>query len=111
MLFLELEVIISFFRILNTNFFNLEIIGCVLFGWLSDRLGRKKTYFAAALTLLVGGILNTIAPTWFFVALSRVIVGSGGIGMNNVGFVYANELFPTKQRTLFGIIHELSWGL
>ncbi len=32
-------------------------------------------------------------------------------GVNITGFIMATELFPPKQRTVFGVAHEFLWAL
>lgn len=53
------------------------MIGCLLGGVLSNWLGRKTTSFIAGALTLLGSILSAVSPTFWFLNLTRVVVGMG----------------------------------
>src|SRR5579875_1889683 len=79
-----------------------EVIGALLFGRLSDRLGRKNLFMVTLGVYLVGSGLTALTPPgghWFiFLYATRVIAGMG------IGGEYAainsaiDEMIPAKYR-------------
>jgi MFS family permease len=73
-------------------------VGALLFGWLTDRFGRKKLFIITLAVYLAGTALTAISfdPVWFFAC--RFITGLG------IGGEYAainsaiDELIPSKHR-------------
>lgn len=51
------------------------LVGVYAFGWLSDRFGRRSTYFTCLATLLVGSVLTSVSRDFRTWAASRAIVG------------------------------------
>jgi MFS family permease len=79
-----------------------QVAGALVFGWLSDRLGRRKLFFLTLLIYLGGTLVAGLTPPgeqwiWFFF-LFRFIAGSG------IGGEYAainsaiDELIPSHYR-------------
>jgi len=88
------------------------VVGCMAgfltAGFLSDRYGRKKALLATALLLSVGGICCTLAPSFIFLILGRVI---GGIAIGwglVIAPVYISEIAPTERRGSMGMINQLA---
>ena len=79
-----------------------EVIGALLFGRLSDRLGRRNLFMVTLGVYLVGSGLTAATPAgghWFlFLYLTRIIAGAG------IGGEYAainsaiDEMIPAKYR-------------
>ncbi|CAH1774398.1 unnamed protein product [Owenia fusiformis] len=87
------------------------MVGAVLFGFLSDKYGRKKVLFGCvAAQAVVGGLLSLSVNIYMFICL-RFIIGMLEQGVNITGFIMAMELFPPKERVPFGIIHEVFWAI
>lgn len=55
-------------------------IGSGLFGALSDRIGRKKPLFMATALAAAATFVSVAAPSYWFVAAMRLIVGMGAAG-------------------------------
>ena len=77
-----------------------QVAGALVFGWLSDRLGRKKLFFITLLIYLGGSLVAGLTPAgamWFFLVF-RFIAGAG------IGGEYAainsaiDELIPSHYR-------------
>src|SRR5580698_4299771 len=79
-----------------------EVIGALVFGRLSDKLGRKNLFMITLAVYLVGGGLTALTPPggyWFlFLYATRVLAGAG------IGGEYAainsaiDEMIPAKYR-------------
>lgn len=50
-------------------------IGVYFFGFLNDKIGRKKSYFTCLSVLITGSLLTSLAPDFIWWASSRAIVG------------------------------------
>ena len=74
------------------------VLGAILFGWLTDRLGRKKLFFITLSVYLVATAATAASWDLFSFALFRFITGAG------IGGEYAainstiQELIPARVR-------------
>ena len=93
-----------------------ELVGYSLYGWLSDRVGRRPAFTLFALTMAVGLVPLTF---WFGALVARpallftfaFLVGIGTGTWSNFGPMLA-ELFPTELRTTsMSAILNLSRGM
>ncbi|CAD5112779.1 DgyrCDS1990 [Dimorphilus gyrociliatus] len=87
------------------------MIGAVAFGFLSDKFGRKKSFIFALVTQGIVGSLTALSPNFYVFTFLRFFVGMLEQGVNITGFIMATELFPPKQRTIFGVAHEFFWAV
>jgi MFS family permease len=55
--------------------FSVGLIGGILFGFLTDKLGRKPTFFVANILMTAGGLLAAAAPGYTSFLAARVITG------------------------------------
>ncbi len=87
------------------------VIGAVLFGWLTDRFGRRLVFYTTLVIYLTGVLLT--AASWSFVSFAafRAITGLG------IGGEYAainsaiDELIPARQRGRIDLIVNGSFWL
>ncbi|MBV9249000.1 MAG: MFS transporter, partial [Acetobacteraceae bacterium] len=93
----------------KTMVLNGILVGCLVecfslpvFGWLSDRIGRKPVYvggalFQSVLAFLFFPMMNTTDPAmiWFAVALG---LGLGHGSMYGAQGAFFSELFPARVR-------------
>ena len=86
------------------------IPGAILFGWLGDRLGRRKIFMTTILTLSLATGVMALTPErgWLFMALMRFVVGLGVDGLGAVDLPLLQEFVPASKR---GLISGLSIGL
>src|SRR4051812_33319242 len=73
-------------------------LGGVVFGLLSDRIGRVRTM---VLTILVYSLftgLSALAQAWWQIAVCRFLVALGTGGEWAVASAYVAEVFPTRAR-------------
>ncbi|HWD57936.1 MAG TPA: MFS transporter [Stellaceae bacterium] len=74
------------------------VLGSLVFGWLTDRFGRKMFFFVTLATYLAGVLLTAFAWDFWSFALFRIITGAG------IGGEYAainsaiDELIPARVR-------------
>jgi len=81
-------------------------IGAAGQGWFSDRWGRKTVYQFNLLVFGVFTILGALAPTVFWLMVSRFIAGLGLGGEQPLAFAYAGEYSPKAIRgRILAIVH------
>lgn len=84
--------------------------GASIAGILADHLGRKKTLVVASTLLLLGGGCAVLAPSYFFLLMSRFVCGfSMGI-FSIVSPVYLAEISPQHARGSFVSSYQLAIG-
>ena len=88
-----------------------EVVGALVFGRLSDKLGRRKLFILTLLIYLVGSGIAGLSPAIWFLFVFRFVAGLG------IGGEYAainsaiDELIPSKYRGHVDIaINGTYWG-
>jgi len=76
--------------------------GGVLFGFLSDRFGRKAILQATILVFSAGTFASGLAPNFFWLMVARVVTGLGVGGEWGTGQTYVAETFPANVRARYG---------
>jgi MFS family permease len=77
-------------------------LGFQFFGWLSDRIGRRRSMMAAfaAVAVAVGAYIVVRSPVFLF--WWGIVVGFGLCGSGGVLGAYYAELFPERVRAYAG---------
>ncbi len=83
---------------LATSAIVFAIIGQLIFGTISDLLGRKKIYGLEAAILGAGAILSAISPNVYWLIFSRALLGLGIGGDYPISSVIASEYGNAKDR-------------
>ena len=87
------------------------VVGALLFGWITDRLGRRRIFFITLAVYVVGVLLSACAWDFASFALFRAITGLG------IGGEYAainstiDELIPARYRGRVDLIVNGSFWL
>jgi putative MFS transporter len=78
--------------------------GGYLFGWLADKVGRRKVFTITVLTfsLATGAMALTPHGAWIYLAVMRLIVGFGVAGMVSVALPLLQEFMPASKRGFIG---------
>jgi len=77
-------------------------VGGVIFGFLSDRYGRKRVLQWTILTYSIGTFLSGFSYNIELLLLFRIITGLGVGGEWGTGQTYIGETFPAKVRGRYG---------
>jgi len=84
-------------------------LGGILFGVLSDRIGRKRTLSLTILAYSLFTCLSAFAQTWWHLAAFRFLVALGVGGEWAVASALVAEVFPARARAhAGGIFHATS---
>jgi len=74
------------------------VAGALFFGWLTDRLGRKKLFTITVLVYLVATVATGFAWNFWSFALFRFITGAGIGGEYAAVNATIQELIPARRR-------------
>jgi MFS family permease len=86
-------------------------IGGVLFGFLADRIGRKRALMASILTYSVCSFASGLATSIATLAAARFVLGLGMGGEWNTGATLVAETWPKEVRAKAISIVQSSWAL
>ena len=86
-------------------------IGGVLFGFLADRIGRKRALMASILTYSVCSFASGLSTSIAMLAAARFVLGLGMGGEWNTGATLVAESWPTEFRAKAISIVQSSWAL
>ncbi|MGA9866215.1 MAG: MFS transporter [Acetobacteraceae bacterium] len=74
------------------------VLGALLFGWLTDRLGRKKLFSVTVVVYLVATVASGLSWSFWSFALFRFITGMGIGGEYAAVNATIQELIPARRR-------------
>lgn len=86
------------------------LFGCWFGGWLSDTIGRKKTFQISVFIFSVFSVCNGLAPNREIFLVTRTMTGFGVLSMVVVSMVYMVEILPAYSRGKWQAI-SLATGL
>ena len=81
------------------------IPGAFFWGWMADRIGRRKVFVATVLNFSLATGLMAASPDqygWLFLAFCRLLVGIGVAGMVTVDLPLVQEFVPSSKRGFVG---------
>ena len=80
------------------------ILGAMVWGWLADRIGRRKVFIGTVLnfSLATGLLYFTPDNGWVFLTVLRFFVGFGVGGLYCVDLPLVQEFMPTSKRGFIG---------
>ena len=86
-------------------------IGGVLFGFIADRIGRKRALMLSILTYSLCSFASGLATSIFVLACFRFILGLGMGGEWNTGATLVAETWPTELRARAISAVQSSWAI
>jgi putative MFS transporter len=80
------------------------IIGAYAWGWLADRIGRRKVFIGTVLNFSIATGLLYFTPDngWIYLTIMRFFVGLGVGGLYCVDLPLVQEFMPTSKRGWVG---------
>jgi len=87
------------------------LIGAMLFGKLSDRVGRRPVFTTTLLIYSVATALSAFSRTWTDLAILRLIAGLGLGGELPVVAAYVSESSAPEERGRNVVLLESFWSL
>ncbi len=86
-------------------------IGGVAFGFIADRVGRKRALMLSILTYSVCSFASGLSTSVLMLAIFRFILGLGMGGEWNTGATLVAETWPTELRAKAISIVQSSWAI
>ncbi|XP_066300934.1 organic cation transporter protein-like [Branchiostoma lanceolatum] len=86
------------------------LCGAVVFGDLSDRYGRKWTFFLALSLQVLFGVANAFTHSYATFVFLRFLVGACAYPVFMIAFVIGQEIVGPSKRALAGSVIELAFG-
>ncbi|XP_014669441.1 PREDICTED: organic cation transporter protein-like [Priapulus caudatus] len=91
------------------------LIGCIVFGEISDKKGRKKTFLFTILMQATVSTASAFSPNYPVYAVLRFLTGAAAAGSCNSGFVYLMENIGGAYRNRcsngVSIFYSMGWLL
>uniref|UniRef100_A0A8C4DWY2 Solute carrier family 22 member 6 n=1 Tax=Dicentrarchus labrax TaxID=13489 RepID=A0A8C4DWY2_DICLA len=98
-------------RATATIFFIGVMVGAAVFGYLSDRFGRKRTLLASYMITTFFGFASAFSYNFAMFAVMRFFTGFGISGISIITVVLCIEWVDIKHRTAVGILMSLDWSI
>ncbi|XP_070684027.1 solute carrier family 22 member 7-like [Pempheris klunzingeri] len=92
-----------------TIFFIGVMLGAPLFGFLSDRFGRRPLLLVSYLSSMVFAVLSAFSTSYVMFAIFRFFTGMSLAGISIISIVLNVEWFSIERRTFSGVIISLDW--
>ena len=75
-------------------------LGSLFYGWLADKIGRRKVMIITILNFSIATGLMALTPEhgWVFLVICRVLVGFGVTGLYTVDIAVVQEFVPAYRR-------------
>ncbi|XP_037732275.1 organic cation transporter protein [Drosophila subpulchrella] len=87
------------------------LLGSFIFGQMSDKLGRKPTFFTSLVLQMIFGVLAAVSPEYFSYTISRMIVGATTSGVFLVAYVIALEMVGSSYRLFAGVAMQMFFSV
>lgn len=93
-------------------FVSCALLGCIggvaFSGWLSDKIGRRKVLFIAAILFLSSAVGFAFAETYSGLIFFRILAGMGVGVASNISPLYISEIAPAKRRGRLVTFYQLA---
>jgi MFS family permease len=87
------------------------VVGALVFGYLTDRLGRKKLFMVTLAVYLVFTVASALAWNFWSFAIFRILAGSGIGGEYSAINSAIDELIPARVRGRVDLAINGSWWI
>ena len=77
------------------------LIGSYVFGYLSDKLGRKVSFFISVVMMAIFGILSGLVTNYWAFIILRSVVGATTSGVFLVAYVLAMEMVGPRYMAVY----------
>ncbi len=80
------------------------MFGAVFYGWLADKIGRRKVFLMTVINFSIATGILTFTPdnAWIFLSVFRFLIGFGVGGLYCVDLPLVQEFVPASKRGVVG---------
>jgi MFS family permease len=78
------------------------VLGCVLGGWLADKVGRRMVFLGTMIAFIVLALAQSFAPNLWWLAGIRLLLGIPLGSDISTGYAYIMESMPKAKREAMG---------
>jgi putative MFS transporter len=80
------------------------MFGAVFYGWLADKIGRRKVFIMTVINFSIATGILTFTPdkAWVFLSVFRFLIGFGVGGLYCVDLPLVQEFVPASKRGMVG---------
>lgn len=86
-------------------------VGCIVWGWASDKFGRRPTMLVAIVIQILATIITAFSVNYIMFIFFRFLVAFSVSGVFECGFVLVCEICGPKFRAPFGILTQFPFGI
>ncbi|KFW72292.1 Solute carrier family 22 member 7, partial [Pygoscelis adeliae] len=94
-----------------TFFFIGVTLGAVVFGYLSDRFGRKAMLLLSLVCSVIFGMLSAASVSYSMLAIMRTLTGVALSGVSLIVLPLGMEWVDIQHRTFSGILTSIFWSI
>ena len=84
------------------------MVGSTVFGYLADRIGRRKSLFIGILMAGSSFLIQAFVANFWAYAVMQIITGFASKGIFMIAFVISMEITGSKYATDLGILIEVN---
>ena len=84
------------------------MVGSTVFGYLADRIGRKKSLFIGILMSGSSFFVQSFLKNFWAYSLLQILTGFSAKGVFMIAFVVSMEITGSKYATALGILVEVN---
>ncbi|RZF41402.1 hypothetical protein LSTR_LSTR000116 [Laodelphax striatellus] len=95
----------------TTLFYLGSLIGSIVFGYISDRYGRRPALLLVLIPDVLISVMTCFSPNYMVYTLLRTLSGLFFPALYQISFVLALELVGHAQRTTIGVIIAMCFAL
>jgi len=86
-------------------------VGCLFWGWASDKFGRRPSIMVASAIQIVSSIIAAFSVNYIMFIFFRFLIAFSVSGVFECGFVLVTEIVAPELRTPFGIMTQFPFGI